>query len=143
MKLGTTELILILVIVILIFGPTQIPKLTRMFRKDSGKKSATSGKTQSSSAAERERRMKRAEEAQAAKDRRTVRIAQIIGIVIGAALIGWLLFSGKQKDAEEPESSLPSTIIAEADASQEAAPYAADTAPEANDAASDEKNLDK
>lgn len=33
MKLGTTELIVILVIVILIFGPTQIPKLTKMFGK--------------------------------------------------------------------------------------------------------------
>lgn len=33
MKLGTTELILILVMVVIIFGPTQIPKLTRMFGK--------------------------------------------------------------------------------------------------------------
>ncbi len=33
MKLGTTELIVILVIVLLIFGPTQIPKLTKMFGK--------------------------------------------------------------------------------------------------------------
>ncbi len=33
MKLGTTELIVILIIVILIFGPTQIPKLTKMFGK--------------------------------------------------------------------------------------------------------------
>ena len=33
MKLGTTELIGILVIVLLIFGPTQIPKLTKMFGK--------------------------------------------------------------------------------------------------------------
>ena len=33
MKLGTTELILILVMVIVIFGPTQIPKLTKMFGK--------------------------------------------------------------------------------------------------------------
>lgn len=33
MKLGTTELILILVIVVVIFGPTQIPKLTKMFGK--------------------------------------------------------------------------------------------------------------
>lgn len=31
MKLGTTELIVILVMVVIIFGPTQIPKLTRMF----------------------------------------------------------------------------------------------------------------
>lgn len=33
MKLGMQELIIILVVVIIIFGPTQIPKLTRMFGK--------------------------------------------------------------------------------------------------------------
>ncbi|MBR2764917.1 MAG: twin-arginine translocase TatA/TatE family subunit [Blautia sp.] len=33
MKLGTTELIVILLIVIVIFGPSQIPKLTKMFGK--------------------------------------------------------------------------------------------------------------
>ena len=33
MKFGTTELIVILVVVIIIFGPTQIPKLTTMFGK--------------------------------------------------------------------------------------------------------------
>ena len=33
MKLGTTELIVILAIVVLLFGPTQIPKLSRMFGK--------------------------------------------------------------------------------------------------------------
>ena len=33
MKLGPTELIVILIIVILLFGPTQIPKLTKMFGK--------------------------------------------------------------------------------------------------------------
>ena len=33
MKLGTTELLLILAVVVIIFGPTQIPKLTRMFGK--------------------------------------------------------------------------------------------------------------
>ncbi len=33
MKLGTTELLIILLVVLLIFGPTQIPKLTRMFGK--------------------------------------------------------------------------------------------------------------
>lgn len=31
MKFGTTELVLILAVVIIIFGPTQIPKLARMF----------------------------------------------------------------------------------------------------------------
>ena len=33
MKLGTTELLIILAVVILIFGPTQIPKLSKMFGK--------------------------------------------------------------------------------------------------------------
>ena len=33
MKLGATELMVILGIVIILFGPTQIPKLTKMFGK--------------------------------------------------------------------------------------------------------------
>ena len=33
MKIGTNELIIILIVVIVIFGPTQIPKLTKMFGK--------------------------------------------------------------------------------------------------------------
>lgn len=33
MKLGVQELIIVLVIVILIFGPTQIPKLAKMLGK--------------------------------------------------------------------------------------------------------------
>lgn len=33
MKLGTTELLVILAIVILVFGPSQIPKLSKMFGK--------------------------------------------------------------------------------------------------------------
>ncbi len=33
MKIGTTELIVILVIVVLLVGPTQIPKLAKMFGK--------------------------------------------------------------------------------------------------------------
>ena len=33
MKLGTTELLVILAVVVIIFGPTQIPKLTKMFGK--------------------------------------------------------------------------------------------------------------
>ena len=33
MKLGTTELLIILAIVVLLFGPTQLPKLTKMFGK--------------------------------------------------------------------------------------------------------------
>ena len=33
MKIGTTELLLILAVVLIILGPTQIPKLTKMFGK--------------------------------------------------------------------------------------------------------------
>ena len=33
MKPGVTELILILAVVVIIFGPTQIPKLAKMFGK--------------------------------------------------------------------------------------------------------------
>jgi len=33
MKIGTTELLIILAVVILLFGPTQLPKLMRMFGK--------------------------------------------------------------------------------------------------------------
>ena len=33
MRIGVNELLLILLIVVIIFGPTQIPKLTRMFGK--------------------------------------------------------------------------------------------------------------
>ncbi len=33
MRLGTNELIIILLVVVVIFGPTQIPKLTKMFGK--------------------------------------------------------------------------------------------------------------
>lgn len=33
MKIGTNELIIILIVVIVIFGPTQIPKLAKMFGK--------------------------------------------------------------------------------------------------------------
>lgn len=33
MKLGTTELLIILLVVVIVFGPTQIPKLTKMFGK--------------------------------------------------------------------------------------------------------------
>ena len=34
MKIGTTELLIILAVVVIVFGPTQIPKLTRMFGKE-------------------------------------------------------------------------------------------------------------
>ena len=33
MRLGANELLLILLIVVIVFGPTQIPKLTRMMGK--------------------------------------------------------------------------------------------------------------
>ena len=33
MKIGMQELIIVLIVVVIIFGPTQIPKLTRMFGK--------------------------------------------------------------------------------------------------------------
>lgn len=33
MKLGTTELLVLLAMVVILFGPTQIPKLTKMFGK--------------------------------------------------------------------------------------------------------------
>ena len=33
MKIGTTELLIILAVVILIFGPTQLPKLFKLFGK--------------------------------------------------------------------------------------------------------------
>ena len=33
MKIGTPELLIILLVVVIIFGPTQIPKLTKMFGK--------------------------------------------------------------------------------------------------------------
>ena len=31
MRIGTTELLIILAVVVILFGPTQIPKLTKMF----------------------------------------------------------------------------------------------------------------
>ena len=33
MKLGTTELLIILAIILVLVGPSQIPKLTKMFKK--------------------------------------------------------------------------------------------------------------
>lgn len=33
MRLGTTELLVVLLIVVILFGPTQIPKLTKMMGK--------------------------------------------------------------------------------------------------------------
>ena len=33
MKLGVTELLIVLAVVVILFGPSQIPKLTKMFGK--------------------------------------------------------------------------------------------------------------
>ena len=33
MKFGVTELLIVLALVVILFGPTQIPKLTKMFGK--------------------------------------------------------------------------------------------------------------
>ena len=33
MKLGVQELLIVLLVVVILFGPTQIPKLTKMFGK--------------------------------------------------------------------------------------------------------------
>ncbi|SEA40410.1 sec-independent protein translocase protein TatA [Oribacterium sp. KHPX15] len=33
MKIGTQELLIVLAIVVIVFGPTQLPKLTKMFGK--------------------------------------------------------------------------------------------------------------
>ena len=33
MKLGVTELLIVLALVVILFGPSQIPKLTKMFGK--------------------------------------------------------------------------------------------------------------
>ncbi len=33
MRLGTQELLIVLLVVVILFGPTQIPKLTKMFGK--------------------------------------------------------------------------------------------------------------
>lgn len=34
MKIGVTELVIILLVVVIIFGPTQIPKLMKLFKKN-------------------------------------------------------------------------------------------------------------
>ena len=45
MKFGVQELIIILIIVIIVFGPTQIPKLKKMFKKSTKEiKDAVKGK---------------------------------------------------------------------------------------------------
>jgi sec-independent protein translocase protein TatA len=33
MRIGTQELLIVLIIVVIVFGPTQLPKLTKMFGK--------------------------------------------------------------------------------------------------------------
>lgn len=51
MRLGTLEILAILGIVLLMFGPTQLPKLTKMFGKSV--KSFKEGVEESSSAADK------------------------------------------------------------------------------------------
>lgn len=63
MRLGTTELIVILIVVVIIFGPSQIPKLMRIFgdsikalregvegKEDKGKKDGSEAGTKVSAA---------------------------------------------------------------------------------------------
>lgn len=38
MKISMQELLIVLAIVVIIFGPTQIPKLVKMFKKDKSDK---------------------------------------------------------------------------------------------------------
>lgn len=50
MKLGTTELLIILAIILLIFGPSQLPKLAKMFGKT--KKSFEEGEREGATTSE-------------------------------------------------------------------------------------------
>ncbi|MEE3486731.1 MAG: twin-arginine translocase TatA/TatE family subunit [Bulleidia sp.] len=61
MKIGPQELLIVLIIVIILFGPTQIPKLTKMFGKsvksfkegmEEGEKSEDSAKDKTDSNAQ-------------------------------------------------------------------------------------------
>ena len=70
MRIGTQELIIILIVVIIIFGPTQIPKLTRMFGKSvksfkDGMEDASSGDAPEQEKAKKPQKAKAAKEAKA------------------------------------------------------------------------------
>ena len=62
MKLGTTELLVILAIVLLVLGPTQIPKLTRMFKKSSRSFKEGMEEAEEEEAARKKKKKKAAEE---------------------------------------------------------------------------------
>ena len=65
MRIGTQELIIILIVVIIIFGPTQIPKLTKMFGKSV--ESFKDGMDEESEDIPAEKKAAKAQKAKAAK----------------------------------------------------------------------------
>lgn len=70
MRIGTQELIIILIVVIIIFGPTQIPKLTKMFGKSvksfkDGMEETEAGSAPEEEKAQKPRKAKAKEEAKA------------------------------------------------------------------------------
>ena len=70
MRIGTQELIIILIVVIIIFGPTQIPKLTKMFGKSvksfkDGMEDEASGDAPETPNAKKPQKAKAAKEAKA------------------------------------------------------------------------------
>ena len=65
MRIGTQELIIILIVVIIIFGPTQIPKLTKMFGKSV--KSFKDGMDEATEDIAGEKQAPKAQKAKAAK----------------------------------------------------------------------------
>ncbi len=66
MRIGTQELIIILIVVVLIFGPTQIPKLTKMFGK--GVKSFKDGMEDADSDDAESRKAKKSKKAASEKE---------------------------------------------------------------------------
>ena len=73
MRIGTQELIIILIVVIIIFGPTQIPKLTKMFGKSvksfkDGMEDAEAGDAPEEEKASKPRKAKAEKEAEAADE---------------------------------------------------------------------------
>ena len=67
MRIGTQELIIILIVVIIIFGPTQIPKLTKMFGK-SVKSFKDGMEDESAGDAPEQEKAKKPQKAKAAKE---------------------------------------------------------------------------
>ena len=73
MRIGTQELIIILIVVIIIFGPTQIPKLTKMFGKSvksfkDGMEDAEAGSAPEEEKASKPQKAKAEKEAEAADE---------------------------------------------------------------------------